>query len=898
MTPAEQNKADIVTRFGLDDLDPHKHSYKPGDPRSFVRSEAHVPEWGNAHYLNQPKSRADSFVSTSILDYGKVEDLGRLMTHRKAKSLSKAKSRTNSRDRTYGSKVWSVEPAIQGNGGLTNAIRAAAREDNFHNIWVGTLGFPTDSIQDSAKDDIKDKLENEYDALVNYIKDRDFDGHYVHYCKTILWPVFHYQIPDHPKSKAYEDHSWKFYRNVNQSFADKIIASYKCGDIIWVHDYHLLLVPGMIREKLPDAQISFFLHTAFPSSEVFRCLSMRKELLEGMLGANLVAFQTREYAQHFLQTCSRILVTESTTEGVSFGERFVNVTSSPIGIDPVALSKAREEQEVAEWVSVLKERYKGKRLIVARDNLDHVRGVRQKLLAYELFLNKYPEWRENVVLLQVATSTTENSELLATVADITTRIDAQFSTLAHQPVLFLMQDMSFTQYVALLSAADVLMITSLREGMGLTAQEFVFCQDGALCDSKHGPVILSEFTGTAAVFGGNHLSVNPWDYQQCADTIKKALEMDDGSKKQRFDNLHRIVMHYTGGYWARSLKTTLAKVYAEQSQRNALTIPRLSTTALSEQYKNAERRLFILDLEGTLALYGPDKNTFITSQQPMLDTLNELLSDRRNIVYVMSSRTPEELESIFCNVPSLGLVAENGCFLREYSASADHGWIAFSDPEKVEVWKQDISKVLNYYAERIDGSRIEERNCSLVLHYEWAEDPEGARSQAGDCINHMNDSCDTHRIHAIPIDKSVLIESLDCSKATTAMNIFNKLKAKSASDNHSPAPDFLMVAGDAREDEAMFRWANELGSQGTVKQVTTVSMGKRNTEAQTTLTQGPTGLLSAIQKLSKISQEGSSPDYFDQRKISAATANSSSMMEKRSPGSGGRGSANLYLHSS
>jgi trehalose-6-phosphate synthase len=159
------------------------------------------------------------------------------------------------------------------------------------------------------------------------------------------------------------------------------------------------LVPAMIRKKLPDAQIGFFLHTAFPSSEVFRCLAVRKELLEGMLGANLVAFQTREYAHHFLQTCSRLLIVEATEDGVQLDYHFVNVMPLPIGIDPKALSVAREEQEVLSWIKVMQERYHGKRLIVARDKLDHVRGVRQKLLAFELFLNKYPEYRDKVSVL-------------------------------------------------------------------------------------------------------------------------------------------------------------------------------------------------------------------------------------------------------------------------------------------------------------------------------------------------------------------------------------------------------------------------------------------------------------------------------------------------------------------
>lgn len=397
LTPTEEVREQFFTQF---QTDPRSAFPKPGDPRSLARNDG-IAEWSAAQFLNHPRSRAGPLPSGNILDYVKPEKPDPRLAAKNAlkqRHATHSKSRGASGDRNFDNKSWTVEPAVQGNGGLVNAVRAtdSSNGKETHKIWVGTLGFPTDALVEPTKDAIYDRLENEYETLTVFPTDRDFDGHYAHYCKTILWPVFHYQIPDHPKSKAYEDHSWEFYRNVNQAIADKIVASYKRGDIIWVHDYHLLLVPAMIRNKLPDAQIGFFLHTAFPSSEVFRCLSTREELLNGMLGANLVAFQTKEYAQHFQQTCNRLLTVEVTPDGVQLEDRFVNVSDQPIGIDPAGMALARKEGEVKEWIRVMQERYKGKRLIVARDKLDNVRGVRQKLLAYELFLNKYPEWRRNV----------------------------------------------------------------------------------------------------------------------------------------------------------------------------------------------------------------------------------------------------------------------------------------------------------------------------------------------------------------------------------------------------------------------------------------------------------------------------------------------------------------------
>ncbi len=398
-TPAEN--LDIFSKLQLEHT-PDSYFPNTRDPRSLlVRSDNHLPEWGTGQtFFNQPRSRADPAPPATILKYAQAQD--RVEQNTRSSRLPRKGSRTSPEHgggggKHFASNEWTIEPAVQGNGGLANAIRAARAEGNLGEIiWVGFLGFPTDTLDEARKDEIHEKLESEYDALTVYVSDSDFDGHYAHYCKTILWPVFHYQIPDHPKSKAYEDHSWVYYVNLNQAVADKVTKSYKRGDIIWVHDYHLLLVPAMIRKKLPDAQIGFFLHTAFPSSEVFRCLSVRKELLEGMLGANLVAFQTREYAQHFLQTCSRLLIVEATNDGVQLESRFVNVNWLPMGIDPKGLALAREERGVLDWIKTIEERYSGKRLIVARDKLDNVRGVRQKLLAFELFLNKKPEWRDKV----------------------------------------------------------------------------------------------------------------------------------------------------------------------------------------------------------------------------------------------------------------------------------------------------------------------------------------------------------------------------------------------------------------------------------------------------------------------------------------------------------------------
>ncbi|KAK7184800.1 hypothetical protein DPSP01_002231 [Paraphaeosphaeria sporulosa] len=819
------------------------HFLRPNDTKTLVRSDAHVPEWGaGGMFFNQPRSRAGRPADT-VLEYQKNEERlkhQREASRERARSLYKSNSGNRKTDPRW-EQTYRIVPAIQGNGGLTNAVRAADAAGTTQDVLhVGLVGFPTDEIDDDKQQEIYEKLEEDHDALAVFVSNKDYDGHYAHYCKTILWPVFHYVIPDHPKSKAFLDHSWKFYRNVNQAFADKIVKNYKRGDTIWVHDYHLCLVPAMIREKLPDAKIGFFLHTAFPSSEVFRCLAARTQLLEGMLGANLVAFQTPEYAHHFLQTCSRILAVEAIEDGVQLETRFVNVYASPIGVDPHKLAEGRKEKEVQDWINTLTERYQGKHVIVARDKLDSIRGVRQKLLSFEVFLKKNPEWRDKVVLIQVATSTREDPELASTVSEIVTRIDAQYSTLSHNPLVFLRQDISFHQYLALCSVADAMVITSLREGMNLSAHEFVICQDGAYGNKKHSPLILSEFTGSSSIFEGAELAVNPWHYQGIADAFKQALEMSEEEKATRYKKLHDNVLHHTGEYWIRNLTSKLDQVFEEQFRRDTMSIPRLSAANLIRDYELTKKRLFILDYEGTLANYGSVNNTVVTNVDKVIDILSDILNDKKNAVYVMSGRTVEELELAFNRLPNLGLIAENGCFVRDGDSDE---WIQFPDEEKTQTWKNAIKDILQYYVERVEGSWVEEHQCSLIYHYQSETD--SASRQAGECANQINDASASQRVRAIPTKDSVIIEPADYDKSTAAQHIYDRYL-------ENDRAEFLFVAGNDRDDEIVFKWGQELKDSRKVRCVTTVTVGERNSLAMATLPNGTTGLLSVLNKISKV----------------------------------------------
>lgn len=436
------------------------------------------------------------------------------------------------------------------------------------------------------------------------------------------------------------------------------------------------------------------------------------------------------------------------------------------------------------------------------------------------------------------------------------RVNSTFSTLAHQPLVFLKQDLIFPQYLALITVADTFLVTSLREGMNLTSHEFIHCQDGKYSDEKHGPLILSEFTGSASVFDSHALLVNPWDYMQCADAINTALEMSPEDREKDWKRLHNAVTLHTTTNWFNLFLETLSTVCTEKSLREAIPVPRLSMDELSEHYQKSDRRLFFIDYEGTLASWGSPSSIILTTPQRAIDSLTTLTEDPKNIVYVMSARMPEEMERLFRRVPGLGLIAENGCFVRNRGTEE---WIELCDDEETRVWKEGLTDMLNYFRERTEGSWIEERHCSVVFHHELAEDRQAAERQALQCASHINDTCAEQHVHAVINDGAVTVEPIDKNKGTAANLVLEHIRSKglnggsvngsasngddSSGESSSKAlPDFLFVVGDDREDEVVFRWANKLGQSKVVENVMTATLGSQNTDAMSMLTHGVTGM--------------------------------------------------------
>ncbi len=440
-------------------------------------------------------------------------------------------------------------------GGLVTGLSGLSKTTTFQ--WYGWPGLevPKDEVQE-----VTTKLKDEFNAVPVFMEDDLADRHYngfssvssVHcplhdqaYQRTdsIMWPLFHY----HPGEITFDETAFDAYQEANRLFAQQIAVDVQDGDLIWVHDYHLMLLPQMLREEIGDSKsnvkVGFFLHTPFPSSEIYRILPVRNEILLGVLHCDLIGFHTYDYARHFLSSCSRILGLTTTPNGVEFEGRVVTVGAFPIGIDPTKITEGLQKDNVKKRIAFLEEKFKGVKLMVGVDRLDYIKGVPQKLHALEVFLTDHPEWIGKVVLVQVAVPSRQDVEeyqnLRAVVNELVGRINGKFGTVEFMPIHFMHKSVNFDELIALYAVSDVCLVTSTRDGMNLVSFEYIATQE-----KRHGALVLSEFAGAAQSLNGS-ITVNPWNTEELAGAISDAVTMSPEHRAVNYAKLNKYVSKYT-----------------------------------------------------------------------------------------------------------------------------------------------------------------------------------------------------------------------------------------------------------------------------------------------------------------------------------------------------------------
>lgn len=522
------------------------------------------------------------------------------------------------------------------------------------------------------------------------------------YAENELYTLLHYKQHD-PNDGRAERIQWADYYRMNQLFANRILEVYKPGDIVVVHDYYLMLLPTMLRQRAPHMYIAFYLHSPFPSSEFLRCLPRRKEILEGMLGSNVIGFQSYGYSRHFSSCCTRILGFPSDPKGVdAYGSR-VEVASVAIGINATKVEKLAFSDAVNEKYTALKKMYEGKKIIVGRDRLDSVRGVAQKLQAFERFLERYPEWDEKVVLIQVTSPTSlEGTETSTRVNELVLKINGMYGSLGFSPVQHYPQYLTEDEYFALLRAGDIGLITSVRDGMNTTSLEYVMCQK-----ESHGPLILSEFSGTAGTLV-DAIHINPWDSTYVADQINRALTMSQGERKAMQGALYSHVTRHNVKYWIEHLLERVMEVLAQS--RAMVVTPLLDRPLMVTQYTAAKKRLFMFDYDGTLTPIVREPAAAVPSAR-VIDGLKKLASDHRNAVWIISGRDQEFLNMHLGQISELGFSAEHGSFMRHPGSEEWDDLTASLDMS----WRDDVSAVFQKYTDKIPGMFLASHESELLI---------------------------------------------------------------------------------------------------------------------------------------------------------------------------------------
>lgn len=516
------------------------------------------------------------------------------------------------------------------------------------------------------------------------------------YAEHDLYTLLHYKQHE-PTDGRSERVQWADYYRMNQKFAHKIIEIYKPGDIVVVHDYFLMLLPSMLRQRVPNMYISFFLHSPFPSSEFLRCLPRRKEVLEGVLGANLIGFQSYSYSRHFLSCCTRILGFPSDTLGIdAYGTR-VQVGAFPIGIDASKVESFAWTDAVKEKYDALKSLYQGKKIIVGRDRLDSVRGVAQKLQAFERFLEMYPEWREKVVLIQVTSPTSVEAEkddpdnkVASRVNELVMRINGLYGSLGFSPVQHYPQYLDQDEYFALLRAGDIGLITSVRDGMNTTSLEYIVCQK-----ETHGPLILSEFSGTAGSLG-DAIHINPWDLSGVAEKLNAALVMSDEKREEMQSILYRHVTEHNVQTWINKFVRKFYNVLGDTTTANST--PLLDRALLLSQYQSAQKRLFMFDYDGTLTPIVREPSAAVPSER-LIHTLKLLSADPQNSVWIISGRDQDFLKLHLGHITRLGFSAEHGSFMKNPGSDT---WENLAEKFPMD-WQAEVIEIFQKYTDKVPG---------------------------------------------------------------------------------------------------------------------------------------------------------------------------------------------------
>ncbi|WP_411031945.1 bifunctional alpha,alpha-trehalose-phosphate synthase (UDP-forming)/trehalose-phosphatase [Spongiimicrobium sp. 3-5] len=694
--------------------------------------------------------------------------------------------------------------AVPSVGGLATGMKTV--HSGSDSLWIGWSGLTDEEIPQSLETDIDKALKEHGCSKVN-LSAEEVDGFYFGFSNRTIWPLFHYFL----EYSEFELDNWNMYNAVNQKFADAILEKAGEDDTIWIHDYQLMLVPQMVKKKRPNTSIGFFLHIPFPSFEIFRTLPWRSEVLEGLLGSDLIGFHTYDYERHFLSSVRRLLGLEVSFNDIYLDNRVIKVDSFPMGIDYKKFSEAAKEHqqrspekqsELQQRLNTHKQSTPDAKFLLSIDRLDYSKGIAKRLNAFEYFLNKYPQYKEKVRLIILAVPSRSNVPqyklLKKEVDELVGRINGELATVSWTPIWYFYRSMPFENLIDLYTSCDIAWLTPIRDGMNLVAKEYV-----ATRTDKTGVLILSEMAGSANEMNES-LLINPNNFEQIADALNEAITMPPAEQQYRNGLLQKRLERYNVEKWANDFMKSL---YDQKERDNIYVSRRLSMNIMNttiKSYTNASRRLLFLDYDGTLAGFhndpqkaGPDEELYVL--------LDRIAAQKNTDMYLISGRDKETFTRWF--LP------------KKYNMIVEHGvWISqkgedFRMLENVKRdWMDKISPVLESFVDRTPGSFIEEKNYSLAWHYRNT-DPDFGQKRASELNTVLTSLIANDDLSVLNGNKVMEIKSSNVNKGRAAMRVYGEANY-----------DFVFAIGDDWTDEFMFQ---ELPDSAI-----TVKVGRQKTQAK------------------------------------------------------------------
>lgn len=644
-------------------------------------------------------------------------------------------------------------------------------------IWIGWPGI---SIAKAQQNSLKKSLVKEFQAYPTFLEAEAMENFYHGFCNKTIWPLFHY----FPSYVIYKEEYWKQYQAVNLTFAESILEILKPGDIVWIHDYHLMLVPKMLREMAPQVSIGFFLHIPFPPYELFRLLpkEWRETILQGLLGADLIGFHTQEYTQYYLRCILRLLGIEHNMGRITANDRIIKVDTFPMGIDFRKFQQAASGPEVEEEYQKLKSSFQDYRVILSIDRLDYSKGIINRLQGYEAFLDKYPEWREKVILLLIVVPSRigvdQYQQMKRQIDELVGEINGRFGNIGWTPILYQYKYFSFNQLVALYKASDLALITPLRDGMNLIAKEYI-----ATRTDQTGVLILSEMAGVVKELG-EAIIINPNHIEDIVTALVEALSMSHEEQIRRNCFMQKRLSRYDVVRWAEDFINELVTVKKEQLDYAARSYEYCKKNLINS-FSQAPSRILFLDYDGTLMPFVEQPQIAFPPIE-LIDLLESLASMDKTKIILISGRDRHTLEKWFGKL-NVGLIAEHGAWIKEYGEN----WKALNPLDSS--WKKQLLPILEVHADRLPGAFIEEKEASMVWHFR-AADPELGSIRAKELMDILINLTSNIEVQAFPGNKTVEIRSSGVNKGNAALHFLTR--------NYY---DFILAIGDDWTDEDLFK---------------------------------------------------------------------------------------------